>query len=80
MTAFTAVFPTDAPRYALLVMLDEPKPTKDTHGFRTSGWNAAPVTGKIVARIAPLLGIVPDFDAPPNLPPGLTAAALGEIR
>lgn len=80
MTAFTAVFPTDAPRYALLVMLDEPKPTKDTHGFRTSGWNAAPVTGKIVARIAPLLGVVPDFDAPPNLPPGLTAAALGEIR
>ncbi|BCJ91419.1 penicillin-binding protein [Terrihabitans soli] len=80
MTAFTAVFPTDAPRYALLVMLDEPKPTKDTHGFRTSGWNAAPVTGKIVARIAPLLGIVPDFDAPPNLPPGLTAAALGEVR
>jgi cell division protein FtsI (penicillin-binding protein 3) len=80
MTAFTAVFPSDAPRYALLVMLDEPKPTKDTHGFQTSGWNAAPVTGKIVARIAPLLGIVPDFDAPPNLPPGLTAAALGEIR
>lgn len=80
MTAFTAVFPSDAPRYALLVMLDEPKPTKDTHGFRTSGWNAAPVTGKIVARIAPLLGIAPDFDAPPNLPPGLTAAALGEIR
>jgi cell division protein FtsI (penicillin-binding protein 3) len=80
MTAFTAVFPSDAPRYALLVMLDEPKPTKDTHGFRTSGWNAAPVTGKIVARIAPLLGVVPDFDAPPNLPPGLTAAALGEVR
>jgi cell division protein FtsI (penicillin-binding protein 3) len=80
MTAFTAVFPTDAPRYALLVMLDEPKPTKDTHGYRTAGWNAAPVTGKIVARIAPLLGIVPDFDAPPNLPPGLTAAALGEVR
>jgi cell division protein FtsI (penicillin-binding protein 3) len=80
MTAFTAVFPTDAPRYALLVMLDEPQPTKETHGFRTSGWNAAPVTGKIVARIAPLLGIKPDFDPPPNLPPGMTAAALGEIR
>jgi cell division protein FtsI (penicillin-binding protein 3) len=80
MNSFTAVFPSDAPRYALLVMLDEPKPTKDTHGYRTSGWNAAPVTGKIVARIAPLLGVVPDFDAPPNLPPGLTAAALGEAR
>ncbi len=80
MNFFTAVFPTDAPRYALLVMLDEPKPTKDTHGFRTSGWNAAPTTGKIVARIAPLLGIKPDFDTPPATPPGIAAAALGEIR
>ncbi len=80
MTAFTAVFPMDRPRYALLVMLDEPKPAEGTHGFRTSGWNAAPVTGKIVARIAPLLGVVPDFDPPPNLPPGIAAAALGEVR
>jgi cell division protein FtsI (penicillin-binding protein 3) len=80
MTAFTAVFPMDRPRYALLVMLDEPKPTKDTHGYRTSGWNAAPVTGKIVSRIAPLLGVVPDFDTPPNVPPGIAAAALGEVR
>jgi cell division protein FtsI (penicillin-binding protein 3) len=80
MTTFTAVFPSDAPRYALLVMFDEPQPTKDTHGFRTSGWNAAPVTGKIVARIAPLLGIVPDFNAPPLLPPGLTSAALEDFR
>ncbi len=80
MNSFTAVFPMDRPRYALLVMLDEPKPTKDTHGYRTSGWNAAPVTGKIVSRIAPLLGVEPDFNAPPNLPPGLTAASLGENR
>lgn len=80
MNFFTAVFPMDRPRYALLVMLDEPKPTKETHGFRTSGWNAAPVTGKIVSRIAPLLGVEPDFNAPPNLPPGMTAASLGENR
>jgi cell division protein FtsI (penicillin-binding protein 3) len=80
MTAFTAVFPMEKPRYALLIMLDEPKPTKETHGYRTSGWNAVPVTGKIISRIAPLLGVTPDFDAPPNVPPGITAAALGEIR
>ncbi|MFC5069242.1 peptidoglycan D,D-transpeptidase FtsI family protein [Flaviflagellibacter deserti] len=80
MCAFTAVFPADAPRYALLVMLDEPKPTKETHGFRTSGWNAAPVTGRIVARIAPLLGVKPDFDIPPMLPPATQAAALGSIQ
>lgn len=64
MCAFTAVFPTDAPRYLLLVMLDEPKGLPETHGFRTSGWNAAPTTGAIVERIAPLLGVRPKFDAP----------------
>jgi len=80
MNSFTAVFPSEAPRYALLVMLDEPKPTKNTYGYRTSGWNAAPTTGKIIARIAPLLGIEPDFNAPPMLPPGYTEASLGEIR
>ncbi len=64
MCAFTAVFPSDAPRYQLLVMLDEPKGLPETHGFRTSGWNAAPTTGAIVERIAPLLGVKPRFDAP----------------
>lgn len=73
MTAFTAVFPTDNPKYALLIVLDEPKALPETHGFRTSGWNAAPVTGKIVTRIAPLLGLEPKFDAPPNLPPAMEA-------
>ena len=73
MTAMTAVFPTDAPRYAMLVMLDEPQATPETHGFHTSGWNAVPVGGKIVARIAPLLGVEPKFNAPPNVPPGSLA-------
>jgi cell division protein FtsI (penicillin-binding protein 3) len=80
MNAFTAVFPMDKPRYALLVMIDEPKPTPATHGFRTSGWNAAPITGRIVARVAPLLGIQPDFDAAPMLPPAQYAAALSDIH
>ena len=74
MNAFTAVFPTDAPRYTLLVVLDEPKGIKETHGFRTSGWNAAPVTSNIVARIAPLLGVEPIIEPPANLPPQLAAA------
>ena len=46
-------------------MLDEPKATPATHGFTTSGWNAVPVGGKVVARIAPLLGIEPRMDLPP---------------
>ncbi len=74
MNTFTAVFPTDKPRYTLLVVLDEPKGTPKTHGFRTSGWNTAPVTGQIISRIAPLLGVEPKFEIA-NPPPVLASFA-----
>jgi len=64
LTSFTAVFPADQPRYLLLVMLDEPQATPETHGFTTSGWNAVPVGGSIVGRIAPMLGVEPRFELP----------------
>jgi len=66
LTAFTAIFPADAPRYQLLVMLDEPQALKETYGFITSGWNAVPTGGNVIARIAPLLGLQPRFDLPPS--------------
>ena len=61
ITSFAGVFPMDEPRYAMVVMLDEPKGTAETFGFRTAGWNAAPTFGKVVARIAPMLGMRPDL-------------------
>src|SRR5262249_33994363 len=65
LTSFTAVLPADKPRYLLLIMLDEPQPLAETHGFETSGWNAVPVGGTVIARIAPLLGLEARFDLPP---------------
>jgi cell division protein FtsI (penicillin-binding protein 3) len=65
LNAFTAILPADDPQYQLLIMLDEPQPLKETHGFITSGWNAVPTGGKVIERIAPLLGIQPRFDLPP---------------
>ncbi|HTH34837.1 MAG TPA: penicillin-binding protein 2 [Xanthobacteraceae bacterium] len=65
LTDFMAVLPADQPRYLLLIMLDEPKALTETHGFTTSGWNAVPTGGAVVARIAPLLGIEPRLDLPP---------------
>jgi len=65
LTTFMAVMPADQPRYLLLVMLDEPQAAPDTHGFATSGWNAAPTAGKVIARVAPLLGLEPRPDLPP---------------
>jgi cell division protein FtsI (penicillin-binding protein 3) len=65
LTTFTAILPADKPRYQVLIMLDEPQGLPETHGYATSGWNAAPTTGKVIARIAPMLGIEPRLDLPP---------------
>ena len=65
LNTFTAILPADKPRYQVMIILDEPQPLPETHGFATSGWNAVPTGGKVIARIAPLLGIEPRFDLPP---------------
>jgi cell division protein FtsI (penicillin-binding protein 3) len=66
LNSFTAIMPSDNPRYQVLIMLDEPQGLPETHGFITSGWNAVPTGGKVIARIAPLLGLEPRFDLPPS--------------
>jgi len=67
VTSFAGVFPMDEPRYAMVLMLDEPQPTAETFGYRTAGWNAAPAFGRTVARIAPMLGVRPDKNREPNM-------------
>ena len=57
--SFLAVFPTDAPRYLSLIVLDEPQGIEETHGFINAGWNAAPTTGDVIGRVAPFLGLQP---------------------
>lgn len=61
LTSFIGAFPMDSPRYALIVMLDEPQALPETFGYATAGWNAVPTAGKIIERIAPLLGVTPTF-------------------
>jgi cell division protein FtsI (penicillin-binding protein 3) len=59
LTSFMGVFPSDKPRYVILTMLDEPKGLPETKGYATSGWNAAPTTAKLIARLGPVLGLEP---------------------
>lgn len=59
IASFLAAFPMSDPKYVVLVMLHEPKPTEETKGKITAGVNAAPVAGQIIARTAPLLGVLP---------------------
>jgi cell division protein FtsI (penicillin-binding protein 3) len=60
IATFAAAFPMDKPRYVVIAMLDQPQATQSTSGQRTAAWNAAPVVGRVVPRIGPLLGVVPD--------------------
>ncbi len=50
VAAFTSVFPMNAPRYAVYMMVDEPHGNKSTYGYSTAGWVAAPAAGRVIAR------------------------------
>ena len=64
LTTFTAVLPADKPKYVFLTIMDEPQAISGTYGFSTAGWNAGPVTGDVIERVAPLLGVPPRFEPP----------------
>jgi len=59
MALFTGAFPITDPRYSILIILDEPKPTAQSQGFATGGWAAAPIVARLVPRLAALWGIPP---------------------
>jgi len=61
INSFLAAFPIDAPRYVVFVTLFDPKPQPSLHG-RTAAVNAAPTISRIIARLAPVLGVVPKPD------------------
>ncbi|MFZ0730502.1 MAG: penicillin-binding protein 2 [Methylovirgula sp.] len=63
-TTFMAIVPSDKPRYLFFTMLDEPQGLPETSGYRTAAWNAGVITGKIIERVGPLLGIAPRFTPP----------------
>tara|TARA_B100000424_G_scaffold271512_1_gene274583 strand:+ start:2774 stop:4444 length:1671 start_codon:yes stop_codon:yes gene_type:complete len=69
INTFVSIFPSDNPKYVLLVLLDEPKTNKeyiynyrDGSGFKykgnwrnTAGWTSVEVAGKIIEKIGPIL-------------------------
>ena len=60
VSSFAAAFPMDAPRYVVVVVVDEPKGTMASSFQRTAAFTSAPIVGKLVPRIGPMLGVQPD--------------------
>ncbi|OYV39876.1 MAG: peptidoglycan glycosyltransferase [Acidocella sp. 20-61-6] len=84
--SFMAAFPMQDPQYVVYVLVLQPKPDATTHGFTTGGYIAAPTVSRIIARIGPMLGIMPSagdtlaaldksltVPLDPTPPPGQTA-------
>jgi cell division protein FtsI (penicillin-binding protein 3) len=55
LTSFCAVFPVDNPRYIVFVLLDEPHGPNASGMMALAGHTAAPLAGRVVAKIAPML-------------------------
>jgi cell division protein FtsI (penicillin-binding protein 3) len=82
LSLFVGAFPMNQPRYLVLAIVDDPKGNKETYGFATGGWIAAPVVGRTVTRIAPLLGVKPQDDKSiePDFGTKVAAAPVGGPR
>ena len=61
-STFMAAFPMSAPKYVLVVMIDDPKSLEETFGHTEAGWNAVPAAGEIIATVAPQLGVYANVD------------------
>ncbi len=59
LSSFIAAFPMDNPQFLTFVLMFEPKGSVETNGQRTASTNAAPVTARLIGRIANQLGVTP---------------------
>ncbi len=77
ISSFVAAFPIHDPQYVVYVMLDEPQGTKESYGFATGGWTAAPAVSRIIERTALALGMPPNAELTPELREALTVRVSG---
>jgi len=76
LSDFVGAFPMNDPKYAFLLLVDEPHPNKESHGYATAGWTVVPATSRLIKRIAPLLGVSPVDEASPAVARALTIESL----
>jgi cell division protein FtsI (penicillin-binding protein 3) len=79
-TTFMAIVPADKPKYLFLTIYDEPQGLKETFGFATAAWNSGAVTGKVIERVGPLLGLAPRINLPEMPFPVVARLGIGITR
>ena len=62
ITSFVGFFPSYDPKFLVFIMVDNPKPIKETFYYATGGTVAAPTVKKIINEIIPKLRVVPEED------------------
>ncbi|MEM9049117.1 MAG: penicillin-binding protein 2 [Pseudomonadota bacterium] len=70
LATFAAVLPIDAPRYVVVVSLDEGSVEAYGRTWRSAGWTAAPLAAETIRRLAPILGLRPAPSVDPAPGPG----------
>ncbi len=60
IATFASFFPASAPKYVLVVALDEPTAIINKTSFRTAGLTAAPVLAHAIRRLMPVMGMRPE--------------------
>ena len=63
-TTFMAAAPMNDPKYLFVTIMDEPQGLPESGGYATAAWNSGVVTGKVIERVAPILGLPPQFEPP----------------
>jgi cell division protein FtsI (penicillin-binding protein 3) len=66
ISSFVGTFPAQEPRYVVYVMFDEPQGTKESYGYATGGWVAAPVVKNVISSMVSILNI-PSPSKPKNI-------------
>ena len=79
-TTFMAIAPADKPRYLSLTLMDEPQGLPENGGYHTAAYNAGAVTGKIIERAGPMLGLPPRFELPATPFPLLARLGYGQAN
>jgi len=79
-TTFMALSPADQPRYLFMTVMDEPQGLPEDGHYATAAYNSGVVTGKLIERVSPILGLPPRIDLPAQPFPLLARMGYGFVN